>query len=71
LLAAYAACPAGATSPKTLDRFTRRASSLARSSGRKARVMRTTPQKLMPNSHSKSGVAHLLERAAEARRRRC
>src|SRR6204780_4958952 len=43
--------------PNTLEMLTMRASSLALRRGRKARVIRTTPQKLMPNSHSKSSSA--------------
>src|ERR1700685_4053467 len=43
--------------PNTLEMMTMRAASLALRSGRKARVIRTTPQKLTPNSHSKSSSA--------------
>src|SRR5215467_5803251 len=54
LLAQYAVCPGGAIKPNRLEMLTSRASSLICRSGRKARVICTTPQKLMPNSQSKS-----------------
>src|SRR5215469_1311844 len=54
LLAQYAVCPGGAIKPNRLEMLISRASSLFCRSGRNARVICTTPQKLMPNSQSKS-----------------
>ncbi len=54
LLAEYAACPAGAKMPKTLDTLTRCDPGCDFSAGRKAWVSRTTERKLTAMTQSNS-----------------